>query len=319
MFKNLRIFKATQPLDEKPLVDVDSLVSALKETPFTPCLEQQARSIGWVSPVADELDEPALRIDQGALITLQIEEKMMPTAAVKENIERKVKEIESAQGRKVGRKEKGDIRDQVVLEMLPKAFSKIKKINGFYLPSLGLVAVDSASANLAEDFITELRAVIGSLPVRPLAYGNTRALLDRLASTPDYAFNGLEVDDACVMQGEALDGGRARKITIRGVNDFAKDVDERLSQSMHVTRLGLNHYQEKTEEPTICVNLNEDLSLSSVSFPTLPEKIDELEDLEFSWQLAKFQSDFALKALGHFLDVIKEHDEAISGPIDQAA
>lgn len=98
-------------------------------------------SIGWVSPV-DEDGAPLVRAVNGCMmLCMQIEEKILPAAVIRQELMDKVKQIESDEGRKVYQKQKLSLKDEITMTLLPRAFSKFTrfyayidtKINGWLL------------------------------------------------------------------------------------------------------------------------------------------------------------------------------------------
>lgn len=92
----------------------------------------------------------------------------LPGAVVKHAVGEKVNEIEQAQARKVYRKERDQIKDEIVQQFLPRAFVQYKITRALVDTESGLIWIDSASAKTAENFLSTLREALGSLPVRPL-------------------------------------------------------------------------------------------------------------------------------------------------------
>ena len=77
----------------------------------------------------------------------------------------RVIEIEQSKNRKVGRKEKRELREEIHQQMLPKAFSRSQLTYIWIDPELGWIGVDSPSVNRSEEIISLLRETLGSLPV----------------------------------------------------------------------------------------------------------------------------------------------------------
>lgn len=92
----------------------------------------------------------------------------LPGAVVKHAVQEKVSEIEQSQLRKVYRKERDQIKDEVVQAFLPRAFIQYRVTRALVDTESGLIWVDSASPRRAEDFLSTLREALGSLPLRPL-------------------------------------------------------------------------------------------------------------------------------------------------------
>jgi recombination associated protein RdgC len=70
--------------------------------------------------------------------------------------------------RKVYKKERDQIKDEIIQAFLPRAFIRRSSTFAAIAPKQGLILVNSASPKRAEDLLSTLREVIGTLPVRPL-------------------------------------------------------------------------------------------------------------------------------------------------------
>ncbi|MGV8489062.1 recombination-associated protein RdgC, partial [Pseudomonas aeruginosa] len=75
--------------------------------------------------------------------------------------------IEVEQARKVYKKERDTIKDEVVMDFLPRAFDEKEVVRAILNVEQNLIMVLTSSAKKAEDLLSTLREVLGSLPVRP--------------------------------------------------------------------------------------------------------------------------------------------------------
>lgn len=103
------------------------------------------------------------------------EEKILPPAVINELLAERVAEIEESQMRKIRRKEKDEMRDNLIAELLPRAFSRSARTYAYIDAKEGWLIVDSASRKRAEELVELLRKTIGTLPVVPPAAANVPA------------------------------------------------------------------------------------------------------------------------------------------------
>src|SRR5690606_33827181 len=114
-------------------------------------------------------DAPLVHAGNGCfMLCLKRQEKVLPSAVVNEFLQEKIDEIKEQEDRHVGRKEKAELKDQIIFELLPRAFTRSRKLFAYIDTQQQLFVINGGSAKQAEDFITTLRDSIESLPVIPL-------------------------------------------------------------------------------------------------------------------------------------------------------
>jgi len=278
-FRNLRPYRLTQPLD----VPVAQLEERLAAHAFNPCAPGQALSLGWV-PALEQDGVPLVHAGAGRLLLrLRREEKLLPASVVREQLAERVAQIEQAQGRKVYRKERLQLKDEVIADCLPRAFSRTAHTHAIVDPRSGWVLVDAASAGRAEELLSLLREGLGSFPVvlpqvavAPLA-SMSRWLLER--SLPE----DFQASGECELREPGEDGGVVR---CRGVDLFSEEVQRHLEVGRQVARIALD-WDER-----VAFVLAEDLCLRRLRFADVMLK----ENAEISNEdaLARLDADFVL-------------------------
>lgn len=282
-FKNARIFRFTRPMQ----VTVEQLEDKLQAEAFKPCGPQEQNRRGWCTPLGKHSEQLVHAANGDLLICLQHQEKLLPGPVVKEFVEERAEAIEIEQGRKVRRKEKDEIREQVILEMLPQAFPRNRKTYGYLSAKNGYLIVDAGSAKQAEDFASTLRKSLGSLPVRPPAVEQAPAFtftgwINETIDLPDVAVLGAD----CWMADPSEDGG---KVIARGLDLNSDEVRNHLDAGMQATRLTM------TWDDNVSFALDEDLGITRLRFgDALQEKLDDVDadDAE-----ARFDTAFSLMTL----------------------
>jgi recombination associated protein RdgC len=91
------------------------------------------------------------------MICLQVENKILPTIVVNQELKEKVKEIESTQHRKVSAKEKETIKNGIYSTFLPKAFTKKGKIFAYFDIKNNWLIIDTTSNPKIELFLNTLK------------------------------------------------------------------------------------------------------------------------------------------------------------------
>ncbi|MEY8878987.1 MAG: recombination-associated protein RdgC [Leptothrix sp. (in: b-proteobacteria)] len=164
MFKNLLVFRLAASWQP----DFAALEAALDVTPFHPCGASQPMSAGWVSPRGSAHAALAESIGGHWLVKLKIEQKVLPGAVVKRRIDAMADQIEQQTGRKPGKKQRKELKDQATLELLPQAFTKEMSLPVWLAPEQRLLMLDTSSAAKADEVITLLTKALPGFAVEPL-------------------------------------------------------------------------------------------------------------------------------------------------------
>ncbi len=91
---------------------------------FVECGASQEKSLGWIEP-RGLANGPLLEAVAGQWITkLMVETRALPASVVNRKAQERVAQIEASTGRKPGKKETRDLKDDIRLELLPMAFTK---------------------------------------------------------------------------------------------------------------------------------------------------------------------------------------------------
>ncbi|MBM5575809.1 recombination-associated protein RdgC [Deefgea sp. CFH1-16] len=100
-FRNLIFYR----LSAEHTINAQALNDALLQRPFVACGAMDMESCGWVAPARHALEEFAFTRQDAVLIALKVESKILPAAAVKDELDIRVQHIEAEEKRKCGRKE----------------------------------------------------------------------------------------------------------------------------------------------------------------------------------------------------------------------
>ena len=146
------------------LLEGEALEEALSQKQAYKPHATQSKSIGWVSPLGEG---QALSVQSGPYLWLaaRIDSKLLPANVIKDVLSEKLLEQEAMQGYPPTSKQRRLLKDEVTLDLLPKAFVVSKTINLIIDTENQLLIVDSTSANIKDTVVELLRQTTGSLPL----------------------------------------------------------------------------------------------------------------------------------------------------------
>jgi len=122
-FSNLLLYRLTQDLAKDLGIDGESLAHALKSKPARACGSQELTTYGFIPPLGKGEDAPLVHESSGFyLVAARKEERILPGSVVRDALTEKVEEIETEQSRKVYKKERDQLKDDIVQAFLPRAF-----------------------------------------------------------------------------------------------------------------------------------------------------------------------------------------------------
>lgn len=210
MFKNLVVYRVAGADGTPWRIDLNELQDALARARFLPCGATQPVSIGWVPPRdpqagdsagADSHHPLAESVGGQWLMRLVVEQKVLPSAVVKRRAQELARQVEQATGRKPGKKQSKELKEEATLALLPQAFTKQATVNVWLDPKAALLMVDAGSAKRAEEAVGLLvQSLDGRLALRLVqtALSPAVAMTAWLASGEPPA--GFSVDRECELK-----------------------------------------------------------------------------------------------------------------------
>jgi recombination associated protein RdgC len=278
-FRNLTLFRfpTTTKLDE--------LESGLGECQLKPVGPLELSSRGFISPFGRDAD--AMSHSQGDATWLAVggEDKILPGSVVNDMLNKKLSEIEAKEGRRPGGRTRKRIKDELVTDLLPRAFVKPSRTDALIDVGHGVVAVDTSSRKTGENVVSEIRRALGSFPALPLnAEVAPRSVLTGWVAGEPLP-EGLSLGDECELR-DPIDQGAVVKVQRMELQ--SDEIAKHLESGKQVTRLALNL------DDHVSFVLGEDLVVRK--FKLLDGAVDELESTERDDLRAELDARFILMA-----------------------
>jgi recombination associated protein RdgC len=282
-FKNLTLFRFSKSAAEE-LETLDP--KHLKKHAARACGPLEMRTRGWISPYGRQESELAHALGAFTLLSLGGEDKLLPAAVVNEALGAKLAKLSEERGKPIGGRERKRIKDEIVTDLLPRAFSRPYRLNGYLDAKKGWIVVDSASRKSAEDFVSQIRETVETFPALPLdPEESPRALLTQWLADGKLP-EGLALGDECELRDPA---DRGSVVRVRRLDLESTEVREHLKTGKQVAQLGL------VFDERVSFTLGDDLALRKIKF--LDVVTEELESTERDSAQAELAARFALMTL----------------------
>ncbi len=281
-FRNLLIYRLKSPFE----YSTQTLQEHLQLDAFRDCTALEHFSYGWVPPLGKRSSELVHAASGRLLVAARKEEKVLPAAVIREEVERRVEAIEIAEARPVGRKQRQDLKDDVIHELMSKAFTKSNITYAYIDPTAQLLVVDAASTKKAEELISQLRHSIERLSLVPIQLKVNPAIVMTRWLNRDLSSGLFEPQDECELIDGAEDGGIVR---CRRQDLYSDELQAHLDAGKQVTRLSL-----LWNERIRCL-VDKDFTIRRLKFEDIVG--EELERMDSDDELALFDAQFALMVL----------------------
>lgn len=136
----------------------------LEQAAFTPCMGFDWFSEGFAPPTPFSSDF-VFTAQNSNRVCLKHEEKVLPSATVRDLVNGKVAKIQEAEARNVGWEEKQQLKEQIVDDLLPRALTQSRRTEAIFDTERGYLLVNEASNKRAEQMLIKLREALGGLKV----------------------------------------------------------------------------------------------------------------------------------------------------------
>ena len=281
-FRNLTLFRFAEDLPRS----LKRLPSALEEKRLRPCGPIELSTRGFVSPFGREREELTHQIGAFVLTTIGGEDRLLPSVVVNEELSARMAKIAAKQGRRVGAKERKQLKEEVISELLPRAFIRPSRLSAYLDTEEGWLVIDTASRKAAEEALDQFRTALGRFPAVPAAPENSPRTVMTDWLIHGKLPKGLALADECELRDPAEAGAVVR---CRRQDLESDEVREHLKSGKQAFQLGL------VFDERIGFVLGEDLVVRKLRF--LDDVVDELGEDNAESAEQELDARFALMSL----------------------
>ncbi len=275
-FKNLVLYRLELDFE----LTADELETRIAGGAFTPCGGLEPFSLGFSPPLGRGTRALVHAAGGHLLLCARREERLLPPAVVRETLEERVAAIEESEARAVRSRERRRLRDEVIFELMPKAFTRSRHTYAYLSPAARWLVVDASSAKRAEELAGLLARSVPGLGIEP--YGTGHSVSSELTAwlANRHLPAGFALLEDCELRDPADAGAvvRCQRQDLTG-----PEIRAHLDAHKVVQRVAIGF------EERLSLVLGADLGVKRLRF----EAVEELDAGDDPDELARFDAEFA--------------------------
>ena len=281
---------------------VAQIEAGLDGARFVECGATQEKSVGWCEPRGQDHGPLVESVGGQLILKLMIETRALPGSVVTRKAKERVAQIEASTGRKPGKKEMRDLKDDIRLQLLPQAFTKQAAVGVWIDPKAALLVIDASSQSRADEVVTLLVQSLDGFAAALLdsKLSPTTAMADWLITQE--APSGFSIDRECELK--AADESKAVVRYARHPLDN-DEVRQHVQGGKLPTRLAL------TWNNRVSFVLTEGLQIKKLAF------LDVVMDGASTGKDDGFDADVAI-ATGELCKLLPDLIDALGGEMETA-
>ncbi len=302
MFKNLIVYRITPGWN----ASVADMEDALAPAVFVECGASQQQSAGWVPPRGQAHGALVESVAGQRIVKLQIETRAVPASVVRRKAEDEAAHIEATTGRKPGKKQMKELREDALLALLPQAFTRQSAVLVWIDADAGLLLTDAGTQARADLVTTELIKGLPGLSLSLLQTAESpQTMMTRWlnAESPAEWPANWSVERECELKSADEEKSVVRFTRHNLQND---EVRQHIAQGKLPTRLALSW------NGRVALVLTEGLQLKKISF------LEGVMDETAASGDDRFDADVAIST-GELGKLLPELIEALGGELAMGA
>ncbi|MFZ2726608.1 MAG: recombination-associated protein RdgC [Methylococcaceae bacterium] len=282
-FKNLCVFRLTESFS----LTTEELEEKLETLAFRHCAPHEESSFGWTFPVSTPANSLVYSANGFIMLCAKKEERVLPSAVVHELVQERIEQMQEQLGRRLSKKERTALKDEIIFEALPKAFTFSRKSFAYIDTKGGWFIANSSSLKSAEDVLSLLRQSLGSLPAIPLNTINRPAtIMTQWLLNEETIPNDIAIEDECELRQPEENGAIVR---CKRHDLTLPEIKNHLDKGKEAIKLAMNWNDR------LGFILDETLTIKRLRFLELIQQ--QAAEIEVHDEVSRFDADFAIMAL----------------------
>ncbi|BCE02949.1 recombination-associated protein RdgC [Marinicellulosiphila megalodicopiae] len=267
MFRNA----VSYSFNENFTLTIDQIENALSTKPKRSLSSQEIES--WA---AEEFikgdDRYCLDATNGfILFKFNIQTRVLPAQVVNKAVNDKIEIIKEKEQRNISKKERAEIKENILFELIPRSFIKEKCVNCMVSTNDRRLIVDTQSFAMADEITSLLRSCLGSLAITPLS------ALYHIPETITQWRNKPPADIELLEEFQLISSlDRTIKVNHKNTSLYSNQVNEHIEEGMILKYVRMS-FDEKIE-----FTLDDLFLLRKIKFAVEPENKteDEYENIQ---------------------------------------
>ena len=213
----------------------------------------------------------------GYVFFIEIWDKKLKGKIINQLTDEKVSHVEKTEGRVVGRKEKRDLKDEIIFDQLSKAEPERTLVTVFYHIESGLMIVDTTNTGHSDLVTGHMIQTIGSIEAKTIyidqTNGVTQHVADMIEESNDWFMNGFMVNGLIV-----LSSPHGEEVRFKGSawHELSEDrekqtIYELIKESLYTVS------QFRLSDEYLSFTLSKEFKFSQIKFADSPEP-EQFED-----------------------------------------
>ena len=279
-------------------VGLETLEDALQKATFAACGATQERAVGFVPPRGEAHGPLAESVGGQWILRFMVEAKVLPGSVLARKVQDKVDQIERETGRKPGKKERKELKEEARLDLLPMALTNQTAMWVWIDRASRTLALDSSSQSRVDEVVSLLVEALPGLSVSLIGTQTSpqAAMAHWLSEQEPPA--GFSIDRECELK--SADEAKAVVRYARHPLNI-EEVQQHIKQGKLPTKLAL------TWDDRVSFVLTDGLQVRKLSFLDTVFEGTKADD-------GKFDTDVAI-ATGELIKLIPELIGALGGEV----
>ncbi len=281
-FRNLQGYRLGQAFDLTPEV----FEQRLRNAGFKGCNRMDRLASGWTPPLGRAGSQLVHAANGYLMICARRQEKIIPAGVVKQLLDDQVAEIEVAEDREIYRRERMRMKEDIIVNILPHALSRITDQYAYIDTRSRIMVVDAAAPARAEALVSQLRTTLGRFPATPVSIRQSLSAVMTRWLNGEHLPDGLELGHECELRHPDPDGG---VVSCRHQDLGAGEIRNHIKNGKYAIKLALQ-WRDR-----LSFVLHEDMSIKRLRFENIVKEAEDDGNVDDA--ATRFDLDFTLMTL----------------------